>query len=76
MVAKVKIVDLNMHNIAIWAKRNGNVTCSLDNAAIVLFEVWIRGLGLYELLPSPVYQQGIPPHSRADSEHEKKGDCT
>ena len=37
------------HAICICCKKSGNVTCSPDKAEIQLFEVRIRGVGLYQV---------------------------
>ena len=49
-----------MHNIAIWALKNGNMIDTLDKVEIQLFEVQLRGMALY-MVPF-FYYIGIAEH--------------
>ena len=45
-VTEIKIFHSNVY-IVIWATQNENMICSPEKAEIWLFEVQIRGVGLY-----------------------------
>ena len=52
-----------MNNIAIWARKNGNIIGMPDEMETLLFEVWIRRVGIYSEKDStkmcPIYENTL-----------------